>query len=143
MRELSYRSQPICSHGFSPDIGGLAQGVQIRSAILVGESPQLAQTRLKQRFGSLQIPARIMMERGSELNHALQEQLVSFPGDQPQLFPNLMRFEKFRGIEENDSLSKFLILEFVALRDGDTPSRLLAAAFIIAERFRGSVDHEY
>lgn len=54
-----------------------------------------------------------------------------------------MRFEKFRGIKENDSLSKFLILEFVAFRDDCAPSESLAVAFIIAERFRGSVHHEY
>jgi hypothetical protein len=54
-----------------------------------------------------------------------------------------MRFEKFRGIEENDSLSKLLIVEFVAVRDDCAPSKSLAVAFIIAERFRGSVHREY
>lgn len=54
-----------------------------------------------------------------------------------------MRFEKFRGIEENDPVSEFLILEFVAFRDNCAPSKSLALAFIIAERFRGSVHHEY
>lgn len=54
-----------------------------------------------------------------------------------------MSFEKFRGIEENDSLSKFLIVEFVAFRDDCAPSKSFVAAFIITERFRGPVHHEY
>jgi len=54
-----------------------------------------------------------------------------------------MRFEKFRGIEVNNSLSKLLILEFVAFRDNCAPSKSLALAFIIAEHFRGLVHHEY
>ena len=57
------------------------------------------------------------MKRGSKLNHALQEELVSSGRDQPKLFPNLMSFEKFRRIEENDPLPKFPMLEFGVLGD--------------------------
>lgn len=53
-----------------------------------------------------------------------------------------MRFEKFRGIEENDPVLEFLILEFGVFRDAQAPLKSLAIV-IIAERFRGPVHHEY
>lgn len=56
-----------------------------------------------------------MMKRGGELNQALQESLFGFRRSQPDFFPDFVRFEKLRGIEEHDPALKFVVMYLARL----------------------------
>jgi len=136
-----------CGQNREPSVCCTAQGVQVYSAKLIRDFFQLLQARFEQGFGSVSIASRVVMECGGKLNQTLQKHFVMFRGDEPagagkpKFFPNLVGFEKLSGIEENNALTKFRVIEFGNCRDDCAPVGLISGAlrraFIIAEGIRG------
>lgn len=97
--------------GGEPFANGHAQSGKVDAGIVVGEFLQFFERGSDERLRAGAIAARIMMERGSELNQALQESFFGFRRGQPDFFPDFVRFEKLPGIEERDPALKFVVMQ--------------------------------
>jgi hypothetical protein len=92
-----------------------AQSSEIDAGIVVGEFLQFFERGGREGLSAGAIPARIMMKRGGELNQALQKSLFGFRRGQPDFFPDFVRFEELRGIEEHDPALKFFVMYLARL----------------------------
>ena len=81
-----------------------AQRAQRDSTMRIGKIGKSFQAGIEQGPRPAMVTARVMMERRSDLDDALQEGLFRFRRTQPDFFPAFVRLEKTAAIELLDSL---------------------------------------
>lgn len=101
----------MVERGGEPFANGHAQSGEADAGIVVRKFLQFFERGGDERFRAGAIAARIVMERGGELNQALQESFFGFRRGQPDFFPDFVRFEKLPGIEEHDPVLKFVVMQ--------------------------------
>jgi len=78
------------------------------------KSVKLLQAGLEQRLRTDAISSAVVMERGGDLDHALEKGTLWLLRGQPDFFPRLVGFEELAAVELADSLLKTSILCVVA-----------------------------
>lgn len=102
----------MVGRGGQPFASSATQRVEINAVTIARKFLQLLESRDGERLRAITITAGVVVKSGRELNQALKESFFGFASRQPDFFPHFMRFEKFRGIEENDSAVKFFVVRF-------------------------------
>ena len=76
--------------------------------MIVGEAREFHDSRGEQGFGAFGIFALVVVERGGDLDQALEEGFFRFEFEEPDFFPEFVGFEEFLRVEMRAAYFEFL-----------------------------------
>ena len=91
-----------------PGLELAAQSGKVNSPFRISEHFQFFPAFLEKRREALGIPLRMVVERGGDLNQAVEGNFALTLGLQPHGFERFMRFEKFPAVEQVNGLGDVL-----------------------------------